>query len=438
MTFPEAIRELEELAVRPLKRGRGMNPARLRYLLSRLEGAARPLPPVVHVVGTCGKGSTSAMAASILQAAGYRTGLFTGPHLVDYRERIGVDGEWIGAEPFVQAWLRVRPPAMALECEVPTLGRPSVLEVLTAMAIDHFRRRQVQAIVLEAGLGGARDATMAVPASVTVLTHIGLDHMATLGPDVPSIAREKAGALRPGVPAVLAAQDPAARAVVEEVAKRRGAPLLRVPQDLEAVDVQTALSEVRFSVQGRRTLPDLRIPMGGRHQVNNALAAILGVDSLRVPDAAIRDGLAAARMPARLQVLSGHPMVILDGAHNQDAARALAETLRETPPPRPMTLLIGILADKAREPMLHMLLPLADRVVATRPPWDDRGGDFEAWGHMVRDQRPDAELIEDVATAFDASCAGAASVVVAGSLYLAGAVAARLRSREEMANGVSN
>ncbi|HEY4001653.1 MAG TPA: cyanophycin synthetase [Candidatus Xenobia bacterium] len=403
MTWQETIQTLEALSGGPLVRTPTAARERLAFLMDRLGIDWRI--PVVHVVGTCGKGSTSTFIAAALQAAGHRTGLMTGPHLVDYPERVTLNGQAVSHEDLQHHLERT-----FQYLETP-LGRPTVLEVVTAAGLDYLQNR-VDVIVLEAGMGGGRDCTMAVPATVTVLTRLGLDHTDVMGPTLRDIAQEKARAIRPGIPVVLAPQAPEAGQLLG-------------PQ----VTVQTPVPEaVESNLEGVtfRTRDGVwRLGMRGRHQADNAATALAALQilgqvspALVVPGPAAAQGLREASLPGRLQVIEKDPWLILDGAHNLDGARALAEFLRDVGPPRPCHLILGVLADKNRIAMLEVLLPVADTVAATLPQ-TLRAGAMADWVECVRQQRAGALVFDHVDAAL-AHRPGVGMTVVAGSLYLVG------------------
>jgi dihydrofolate synthase / folylpolyglutamate synthase len=391
-----------------------LQPLAMRFGLERMERALAALgfperrAPVLLVGGTNGKGSTCAMAAAALRAAGHRVGLYTSPHLVRFNERIAVDGREIDDAALGDSVAEVR-----RACPWHDGGGPeerlTYFEFATLLALVHFARARAGVAVLEVGLGGRFDATNAVSPAVTAVARIALDHMELLGDTLEAIAREKAGIFRPGVAAVShGAQPPEALAALRDEAARRGAP---------------------FEVAAREWTG--AVGLAGPHQrANAALAAAalarLDAAGVRVPPAAIAAGIAGARWPGRLETLDG---VLLDGAHNPDGAAALAASLAALHPGRPVELVYGVLADKDGEGMLAALAPAVRRL------------------HLVQPPSPRARAVESVAAlaaargiAADAhggdlagaiACARAAAgadgiAVVAGSLYLVGAARALL------------
>jgi dihydrofolate synthase/folylpolyglutamate synthase len=340
------------------------NLKRMQALLAEL-GDPQENYPIVHVAGTKGKGSTCALAASALQASGRRTGLYISPHLQDFAERIQVDGEPIPHATLVELVERVRP-AVA---RVPGL---TTFEITTALGFLHFALAEVEAAVIEVGLGGRLDATNVVTPRVAAITSISYDHTAVLGSTLASIAGEKAGILKEGVPAVLAPQAGEALAVLERIAAERRAPLTLVGRDLTFNSLEHSLDGQTLSIiDSRSSAQDpvtLRIPLLGAHQVVNAATAYatLEASGLEVGREAVRAGFDRVRWPCRFEVVRREPPVVLDSAHNVDSFAKLACTLDDYFPGRPLTLIFGSSEDKDIVGMLRALGPRLKTVVATR------------------------------------------------------------------------
>jgi len=356
---------------------------------------------VLHVAGTNGKGSTCAMAAAALAAAGHRVGLYTSPHLVRFHERIALGGEPIDDAALARLAAEVR-----RACPWHDRGgegeRLTYFEFATLLALLHFAREGAGAVVLEVGLGGRFDATNAVRPLVCAIARIGLDHTEILGPTLDAIAREKAGILKPGVPAAVAPGQPAeALRALREEAARRGAPLtLAAP-----------------SWDGPVALP-------GPHQRGNAALAaaalrLLAGTGLAVSEEAIAAGIATARWPGRLETVDG---VLLDGAHNPDGAAALAVALPALHPRRTVELVFGVLADKDHEGMLRALAPAVAGLHLV-PPRSPRGRAPDTYLSLARSLAPRVDVHgsagEAIACARRAAGAGGVTCV-AGSLYLVG------------------
>jgi dihydrofolate synthase/folylpolyglutamate synthase len=353
------LAELEPLGVR-------LGLDTFRRLLAAL-GSPERRTPAVLVAGTNGKGSTAALIASIARAAGLRVGLYTSPHLAAYHERILVAGAAIDEAVLVA--LLDRTLAAARDTGLPP---PTVFEALTAVAFLHFADRGAELAVLEVGLGGRLDATNAVEPILSVVTRIALDHRAELGATLAAIAGEKAGVLRRGVPAVVAAQDEEAATALAARAAELGAPLHVVAREsaIESAEWR-GLAGHRLRLRTPRTTHDLDLPLAGEHQLANAATAVRAAELLseRFPaigGAAIARGVAAARWPGRLEAFAlGPTTLLLDAAHNPDGCAALARFLARLA--RTYDLVFGCLADKDAARMLPPLAAPAGRVVLTRP-----------------------------------------------------------------------
>jgi len=430
MTYQEAVAFLGRLADYERATGyaydtKTFGPDRTRVLLERLGNPQEKYPCVV-VAGTKGKGSTSAMLASILDAAGHPAGLFTSPHLVNWTERIRIAGRPVGEAEFADLAAQVAGPVADLEAEGAE-RRPTTFEALTAMALVGFARRGVHAAVLEAGLGGRLDAVNAVEAAGVAITSISLDHVDQLGGTVEAIAAEKAGVIRGPVPVACAPQPPGALAVVEAACRAAGAKLVLVGRDLDALPgPECDRRGCRFGVRTPGgELAGLEVPLAGRHQVVNALVAVAAALGCPLPvsDEGIRRGLAAVRWPGRLELL--RPGLLVDGAHNGASAEALASAVRELWAPRRLGLVFSQLRGKDHAAVARALVPLAERVWCPRlaHPRSLPPADLAA---IVREAGGTAEVCADVRSALLAARplfgAEGELVLATGSLALVGEV----------------
>jgi dihydrofolate synthase/folylpolyglutamate synthase len=355
MTYAEAVSRI--LGLRGGERT-GMRPG-LERIEALLDAIGRPERSftIAQVGGTNGKGSISAMLAAILQAAGRRVGLYTSPHLRHYRERIRVDGRPISKSDFVDG-------VEALGTQIARLDA-TVFEAGTALALDHFCRQRVDVAVLEVGLGGRLDATTVGSPRVVVIGPIDYDHQHELGDTLTLIAGEKAAIIRSGV-AFTARQDSEAEAVLEGRAAEVAVPLVREGRELHVTPRGFTLDVQRVDLAGPDwRMTDVACGLLGVYQPGNALLAAAAARELGANEAAIREGLRGARWPGRFQIFRRDPLTILDGAHNPAGARALAASLRAYFPGRPVTFVIGILADKDAGGILAALRPLASRIVLT-------------------------------------------------------------------------
>ncbi|HEX4808092.1 MAG TPA: folylpolyglutamate synthase/dihydrofolate synthase family protein [Bryobacteraceae bacterium] len=413
MSYPESVRYLYSLG-NELKAGAKFGLERMQTLVAAL-GHPETTVPCIHIAGTNGKGSTAAMLASIFQAGRHRTGLYTSPHLVTPTERIQIDAEPVSPEDFSAAFDQVHCAAEALLSQDRLDAHPSYFETVTAMAFLLFRERCERA-VYEVGLGGRLDATNVVSPELCVITPVSYDHESFLGNRIESIAGEKAGILKPGVPVVLARQNPEAEAVILERARELDCPVTRAA-DYQPANVRLTPREISFDLYG----DPFTCELPGRHQVENALTAILAARQLGIPIAAIQTGLQRARWPGRLERLSTEPDFILDGAHNPAGAGALASYIREFYAGRPVWLVYGAMRDKAIDEVTAQLFPLADRLIVTAPDFPRAlrpEAILEVAGH------PNATIAPSVPAALTMArnAPREAAVFFTGSLFLVGEV----------------
>ena len=338
--------------------------------LARLDDPHRRLKTVV-VAGTKGKGSTAAMIASIAQAAGLKAGLYTSPHLCSVRERIRVDGEIVSEETFAALVSELRPHIEAAGMAGVRRYR-TFFEILTAMALVHFRHIEVDLAVLEVGLGGRLDATNVATPLVSVITSISLDHTEVLGDTIPKIAREKAGIIKPYGLAVVAPQRPEALTVIRAVCEAQHARLHDVAAQWRWQPLSYSWERSVFDLHGEaRSYPALEIPLAGPHQMLNAATAIATAEQLRgqglpISPEGIRQGAKQVQWEGRLETVSRQPWVVLDGAHNRDSAGCLRGALMSCYQYRRLILVLGISANKNLEGIIEELTPLATLTVATR------------------------------------------------------------------------
>lgn len=351
---------------------------RMRRLL-RLLGDPQDGLRIVHVAGTKGKGSTSAMLAAALSASGRRTGLFCSPHLHRLEERFTLDGRPASAQELVALTDVVRPAVAALDADAVHHWRrgPTFFEITTAMGLLHFARQRADAVVLEVGLGGRLDSTNVIRPLLAVITSISFDHTRLLGSTLGAIATEKAGIFKRATPAVSGVDAPEARAAIERVAQTRNVVLRQLGRDFR-YDYEAPVPPLcrptagRVSVRTWRTdWGTLDVPLLGAHQAQNAAVALASLDALaergmEVTRGEVVRGFAGLVWPARVELLGEAPWVVIDGAHNVASAEALAETLRTCFPPSPRTLVFGTTRDKDLHGQLRALLPCFDTIVATR------------------------------------------------------------------------
>ncbi len=370
MDYPEALAYMHGR----LRLGVKLGNARMEALLERL-GSPHKTLRVVHVAGTKGKGSTVAMAAAILQAAGYKTGHYLSPYVYDVRERIQINAAPIPQADFARWVTTIQPHIDALEQT--DLGPTTEFELKTAVGLCWFAEQAVDYAVLEVGLGGRLDATNVVSRPlVTAITSIGFDHMELLGHTLPEIAREKAGIIKPTVPCVTGVPlGTDAYEVIAQVCHDNHAALLPPARVLSHTDGTVTLSTPR------RTITHVRLRLRGAFQEANAAVAVAALDAIShadaptLPDDAVRTGLACAYLPGRLETISAHPTVVVDGAHNEMAAEALAEALRTefSAGTRRLILIVGLKRNHDPRPFLAPLASLHPaRFIATEPSFQPR------------------------------------------------------------------
>jgi dihydrofolate synthase/folylpolyglutamate synthase len=412
--------------------------AHMRVLLAALDNPERHFPSVL-IAGTNGKGSTAATLASILQASGLRTGLYTSPHLVRINERIQIDGQAIGDNDFALVHDLVDRIAERLVSEGELPWHPSFFEMLTAIAFEHFARRKLDIAVLEVGMGGRLDATNVVEPRVSVITDISLDHQRFLGNTVAEIAAEKAGIIRPGGVVVTLPQQPQANDVIGNTILERGARAVNAVPYVPPVSPASApylvrsaqknpVSRYPLQVMGEQIL--VETPLIGRHQLRNVALGIasaeeLGRQGFPVTASSIERGIRETHWPGRFQVMPASgaaPEYVFDVAHNPAGAWALRSTLSACYPERPLIFIFGAMRDKAIGEMAEILFPLAGRVIATRAdnPRSAAPDEIREAASRTSTQIEDAA---DVATALRLARTPTrpdAVVVITGSIYIVG------------------
>ena len=381
--------------------------------------------PHIHVAGTNGKGSVCAMIESVLRAAAYKTGLYTSPHLVRFNERIRVAGRCISDEELAALCVEIERQEKYLS------RRPTFFEFTTAMAFEHFNRRQVEVSVLETGLGGRLDATNVVMPLVSVITRIDIEHTRYLGKTMEEIATEKSGIIKPGRAVLCGFMPDEARAVVGRITRERGSKLILVEDAVSIRRTGQTLCGQKIKIEtASASYGSVLLPLLGKYQLENAALAVAALDFLNdsspfvVDENAMKKGLEGVRWPGRCQILSEDPLIVLDVAHNPNGAKALVESLKELARGRKLGLVIGLLSDKdcrgVMKPFSTMVkkcwavqirnergMPLADLLACIR----NAGIPVEG--------RPLAEALSE-AKAW--AKANNAAVCIAGSLYLAGDV----------------
>jgi len=443
VNYDEAVRYLmtlgSELAAprQPAPRGAVKFGLRNISVLADRLGHPHQACPCAHVAGTNGKGSTAAMLDSILRAAGLRTGLYTSPHLERINERIRIDGREISDAAFAEAFTRVQAYIEVMLASGTLPAHPTFFECLTAMAFDVFAREKFNFAVFEVGMGGRLDATNIVMPEVAVITQIDFDHENYLGHSIEEIAGEKAGIIKPGIPVVSAAERPEARDVIRRRCAEQDAALVEVDEvyraEWEAVRAGLAPPESvpaqTFVVREASSGWQIRValPLLGRYQVRNALAAVAAARELSrrgfpISDQAIARGLATVHWPGRLELLQEQPAVFLDGTHNPAGARELLAFWHENFSGRKIHLVYGAVRDKAVDEITSLLFPQAAAIILTQPR-HARAISAAALREMTAHLAVPIEVVPDPAAALRRAIERAApddAVFATGSLYLAG------------------
>jgi dihydrofolate synthase/folylpolyglutamate synthase len=427
--------------------------ARVRDLLQAI-GNPQNTYASIHIAGTKGKGSTAAMIASVAHAAGYRTGLYSSPHLQRFTERICVDGVEISEDEVADLVEEIKP-------HVAKIGELTAYEIITALGFLHFQKCGVECAVIEVGLGGRLDATNVLHPLVAVITSLSYDHMHLLGNSLSDIAREKAGIIKPEVPIVMAPQLFEAERIVEDVADGLSAPLVKVGRDWLFSPGKHSLDGQTFFVWSSQEQPLMDayvesggveewvpprffIPLLGHHQVVNAAVAYATLQCMRdegmeIPEQAIHEGFASVRWRGRLEIISRSPLVLVDSAHNRDSALKLRIALDDYFPGQRVILVFGASSDKDISGMFAELLPRVWRLILTQAV-HPRAADPEALAELAHAAGVGVDIIVPVADAIFHAMdeAGIDDVILAaGSIFVAGeAIAAvEVHKQEDLEEG---
>ena len=421
MTYEEALQYIHAVSWKGSQPGL----SRITELMRRL-GNPQDGMQYIHIVGTNGKGSTAAMLSSVLTAAGYRTGLYVSPYVIDFRERMQVDGEMISRQELAEVTEAVRPFAETME------DLPTEFELITAVALCWFARRGCRIVVLEAGMGGEFDATNVIAApEVAVITNVGLDHTEYLGPTVEAIAETKAGIIKPGCDVV---SYPNVPSVLEVLARRclaQGVSFtVADPGRLTLLERSLAGQRLRFGAM------ELELPLLGEHQIRNTAVVLTVLEQLRrrgwaISDEAVRSGIASVRWPGRFELLGKNPLFVLDGGHNPQCMEALLQAAEDYLAGRPLTVVTGVLADKDYAGMYDRTAPLADRFFTLTPsnpralPGEELARWLSRYGKPAQACQSPAQAVELALAATPANGA----VLCYGSLYLAAELRAAYLAR---------
>ena len=425
MTYPESIDYLYGIRLF----GQKLGLETIQYLL-QLMGNPQDSLRFIHIAGTNGKGSVAAMLHAVLSTAGYKTGLYTSPHLVSFCERFQINCQPIAEADVVRLVEQIKPFLEKVAAH-PEFRAPTFFEAVTALALQHFQEQKIDVVVWETGLGGRLDATNVVTPLASVITNIAFDHTQYLGETLPQIAMEKCGIIKPGVPVVTASVVEEVLGVIRATAVAQGCPITQVGQDIWATRLSEDEQCQRVELTGtRHDYGPITIPLLGSHQTSNCATAVatLEASGLPVTPKQVSTGLRQTTWPGRFQIVNHHPTVVLDGAHNAAAAERLAATLREHCAGQKLTLLLGVLRDKNYEQMCQILAPLAGRIVCV-PVNSERTCDPDQLARWCNAANPAAQITvaRSLTEAYALVRTGnAEAIIITGSLFLVGEALDRL------------
>lgn len=435
MNYAQSVDYVQNAALFDSKKD-GLN--NMHQLLNRLGNPHHGFQSV-HVAGTNGKGSVCAMMESVLREAGYCTGLFTSPYLQVFTERIRLSGENVDPEIFAEAATRVRYHAEAMKTE--GYNHPTFFELVTAIAFVIFQQQQVDIAIIEVGMGGLLDATNVLDPLVTVITSIGMDHVKVLGGTIDEIAAQKAGIIKPGCPVVVYPQPfTEAYARILSTALEQNAPVYSVAE-ANLIVQSMGIHGSRFTLNYGGMRGELNIPLLGRHQVMNAATAFLALvvlaqqNNYTLTAEHIVDGMGKTQWPGRMEVLSHDPLIIIDGAHNQQGAKALRESLRLLLPIGQVHLVLGMMGTKDMLSIIDEITDLAHTVYPVQPS-DPRALEIEMLHQELMEREINSQPLGSVEDTLHAVTAKALQdgrpIVICGSLYLAGEVRTLLQEESTM------
>lgn len=419
MTYEQSLDYLANLC----KFGINLGLARIEKLLELMDHPEQKFK-TIHVTGTNGKGSTTAMLASVLKAAGIKTGMYTSPHLSNYTERMMVDGQEISPDHFAAAIVYTS--QFVEPITIQGLGQTTEFEVLTAAAFHYFAACGVEYAIIEVGLGGLLDSTNVIVPEVAVITNVTLDHIDKCGSTIGEIATHKAGIIKQGVPIITAARGQALD-IIKHAAQDKSAKIYTYGQEFSAQFAGLIEHRQKVAVQAEEQgmIETFIVNLLGYHQVDNCAVAVMTALVLaekeeRITLAALQSGLLQVCWPGRFEVIAGHPTIIIDGAHNQDGARGLRKNLNEFYGNKEIVFLLGILRDKDVTAIVRELISSVDKVVVVAP-MSERAGHPQEIAREI--QAAHVEIADSIAAGLEQAyrLAGKTGVIcVAGSLYLIG------------------
>jgi len=365
-TYTEALDYIYDLTKYGIKLGL----KNINYLLYLLGEPHKKLK-IIHVAGTNGKGSTCSLISSILQSDGYRVGLYTSPHLIDFTERIKINHKPIDRKKVSELLERIKP-YIEKVANTPSYGHPTFFEVITSMAFLYFFEEQIDFLVLEVGLGGRLDATNVCEPLISVITHIDYDHMDKLGNSLEEIAREKGGIIKPKGIVISSKQYEEAYKEIKKIADEKNSLVYCTGREVSYEIVKSDINGVIFDLKGiYNNYKNLYTPLLGRHQADNATTAITATEALKIrgvniSEKAIRVGLEKAKWTGRLEIIQNNPTLILDGAHNPSGIKIVRQALKEIFSYQRLILVLASFADKDYKKMIQIIAPEADLIIATK------------------------------------------------------------------------
>lgn len=416
MTYKEATSYLF------LKHAKGMKLGleNVKQFLNRISHPEHCFPSI-HIAGTNGKGSTAAILESILREAGLKTGLYTSPHLIDMRERMQIRGRWISREKVIHYIERLKPDIEATNV--------TFFEILTAMAFLYFNENNIDIAILETGLGGRLDATNVVQPLLSMITEIGLDHTHILGKTLKSITYEKASIFKRDIPCLIGVNNKKVNAFLKGFAEDK-TPLTFCQEAVRMQNIRLTNQGSHFNTKTDRfSYKNLFLSLLGDHQVKNCRLALLAINELnrqgwQIPENAVREGLKKVEWPARLELLSTQPQLLLDSAHNPIGVRSLIQALKKLFDYDRLILLFGVLKDKDYKKMITPLVPLANKIILTKP-LSDRALEPEQLSHLNLFKGKSVHVISDIQKAWEMAINLAAPddlVCGTGSMFLTGEI----------------
>lgn len=432
MNYKEAIQYIEYTAKFSSKLGLERTEAILKLL-----GDPHKRIKCIHVAGTNGKGSVTAMVTNILMESGYRVGMYTSPYLMEFEERIQVNGENISKENLAEC---ISKTAKVISKVISMgYGNPTQFEIITCAAFLYFYEQNVDFAVIEVGLGGRLDSTNVITPIVSAITSISYDHMQILGNTLSKIAYEKAGIIKYGIPTVLYPMEKEALDVIEEVCQKKHSKAVHVYKDcVKFIDCSEALyGRQHFKISTKKDVYDVHLSLLGKHQLYNSAVAVkiceeLIEEGVRIKKSDILNGLSTVKWPGRLEIINDNPLVVIDGAHNVDGIRMLSKNINDYFKFNNIILILGILKDKQVDEMIKIIVPKAKKIFVVTPN-STRGESAEKLKDKILYYNADCEAIDSYEDAYCRAekCSQKDDIIlICGSLYMVGDMRKMILSRK--------